>query len=72
MKWLVVVERKAAPNGFHHLLDAAQARVAPGADWIDLGDDMTIEVDGPEDLPARLDSARGIIKIYPSSDPVAY
>jgi hypothetical protein len=73
MKWLVVVERGAAAGGLVGLLHAADASPAPGAEWIDLGpDEMTIEVDGPADLPARLDSARGVREVYPSSEPTLY
>ena len=73
MKWLVVMKRTAAPASLQDLLGAAQASIAPGAEWIDLGfDEMTIEVEGPANLPDQLESDAAIKAVYPSSEPTPY
>jgi hypothetical protein len=65
----VVVGGKPATDRMPELLRAAAAKVADGAEWIPMGEDeWTIEVDGPDDLPARLKGAEGVMDVYPSSE----
>lgn len=73
MKWLVLCSAKAAPGEVQALLGAANARALPGADWIPMdGQEMTIEVEGPADLPARIEGRAGIKAVYPSNEPTSY
>ena len=73
MRWLVLCSAKAAPGEVQALLGAASARIVPGAEWIPMnGQEMTIEVEGPADLPARIEGQAGIMAVYPSNEPTAY
>lgn len=73
MKWLILCSAEAAPGEVQALLGAANARIVPGADWIPMGgQEMTIEVEGPADLPARIEGQAGIKAVYPSNEPTAY
>lgn len=73
LRWLVVVGNKTSKPRLEQRLRDAAARVADGAEWIELGpDELTIEVEGPADLPAALRAAPEVKDVYPSSEMSLY
>jgi glycerate-2-kinase len=79
VRWLVVVDSnvlmdsKTLPAVLKKLLAKASARLAPFSDPVPLsGGETSIEVEGPEDLPGRLETATVIKGVYPSSDLTLY
>ena len=79
MRWLVVVDSnvlidsKTLPAVLKKLLAKASARLAPFSDPVPLsGGETSIEVEGPEDLPGRLEQAAVVKGVYPSSDLTLY
>lgn len=73
MRWLVVVDRNLMQSALEAVLKMARAKVAPASDPVPLsGEEVSIEVEGPEDLPSRLASNSSIKGVYPSSDYTLY
>jgi glycerate-2-kinase len=79
VRWLVVVDSSiltagnSLPAVLKKLLAKASARLAPFSDPVPLsGGETSIEVEGPEDLPGRLETATVIKGVYPSSDLTLY
>jgi hypothetical protein len=73
VKWLVVVDSKLMPSALQTILKQADARPIPASDPVPLSDDeVSIEVEGPEDLPSRLERNQSIKGVYPSSDYTLY
>ena len=74
MKWLVVIDSNLLmPSALQTVLKDACAHTAPFSDPVPLSDaETSIEVEGPEDLPKRLERNHAIKGVYPSSDYTLY
>jgi hypothetical protein len=74
VKWLVVIDTKLLmPSALTAVLTKASARADPLIDPVKLSDaETSVEVEGPEDLPRRLERNHAIKGVYPSSDYTLY
>ena len=71
MKWLVVLEGGEAQLA--RLLHGTSARLAEAAAPISLSStEVSIEVEGPDDLPEQLERHPEVKGVYPSSDMSLY
>ena len=68
MKWLVVIDSDLVSSVLQ-MLKQVSAQVLPFSDPVPLSDGETsIEVEGPDDLPNRLERNSAVKGVYPSSD----
>lgn len=73
MKWLVVVDSKKRKSVLPALLRNASAHAVASSEPVPLSaSETSVEVEGPEDLPNRLESHSAIKGVYPSSDLTLY
>ena len=73
MRWLVVVDSKLMPAALQTILKQVDAQTIPASDPVPLSEEeVSIEVEGPEDLPKRLEWNQSIKGVYPSSDYTLY
>jgi len=68
VRWLVVVDSDILPSALRNALEKAFAYAAPFCEPVPLSEaETSIEVEGPEDLPSRLEGNQDIKGVYPSS-----
>jgi hypothetical protein len=73
VKWLVVVDSGKLDAELPALLEEASAHAVASSDPIPLSDaETSVEVEGPQDLPARLEGHSAVKGVYPSSDLTLY
>jgi len=73
VKWLVVIDSKMGRAALPMLLKKASAHAVESSEPIPLSNtELSVEVEGPDDLPARLESHRAVKGVYPSSDLTLY
>lgn len=73
MKWLITVDSSANLQKVYQELSALGCAFDEGRQPIPLGgDEQVIQLEGPEDLPSRVEELTAIRKVSPNSELTLY
>jgi hypothetical protein len=72
MKWILTLESGTQTERVRQLLEQAGSSLQAHAAMIPVDGDVAVEVEGPADLPKRIENQPEVKAVHPSSDLTLY